>query len=172
MESENVLQSPCLDLNQGTKTIQVVSDFLCALHAHYWYKFLTTNGGSSSARAGWISAIAAAHYGSCIAMHRRKNPVPFLAPPHPPEESWDAGDAQPGCKEVAWTHGHADHQNFLPTECAISIILKDLRFFFSCLGGTQVISMTRGQQPSFLSAGLFVCPSAPHKNVRTQWLQT
>ena len=55
-------------------------------------------------------------------------------------------------KEVARTCGHADNQNFLHTESAILIILKDLRFFFNRLGCSQVNSMATGQQPFFLKA--------------------
>lgn len=57
----------------------------------------------------------------------------------------------------------------------ILIILKALRFFFSCLGCSRVISMTTGQQPSFLKAdnqscGCLSAHQPPHKNVRTHWL--
>lgn len=154
MENEKVLQSPCLSPNQETKTIRVVSYFLCSLHSLYWYEFLAKDGGSSGARADWISATAAARYSRCIAAYRRRNPFPSLPPRCPSEESWDAGHPQAGCNEIARPCGHADNQKFLHAESAILIILKDLRFLFSCLGCSQVISMTTGQQPSFLKAGI------------------
>lgn len=135
----------CLYLCHETKPIQVVSYFLCFLLSH-WCKFLIKDGRSRSARLN-LNSCPVQLMNRCL---MRNNLFPFLPSPHPSAESWDRGHPQAGSKEVDQTCACRQSKLSAHRKCNFQNFIKDLMFFFSCLGCSQVISMTTGQQPSFL----------------------
>lgn len=75
-----------------------------------------------------------------------------LSSPSPPFRRELRQGTSPSRMQRGWSDMWACRQSKLSArrKCNFQNFIKDLMFFFSCLGCSQVISMTTGQQPSFL----------------------